>query len=553
MHTRALDIPQVASVKPFWPPLAVATIVMACSLLIVLQPFEFLVRHLKDDSFYYLKTANNIALGLGSTFDGINRTNGYHPLWMLNLVPIYWLLPHSPLDALRVVMILIAIYHTIAAVILYYLVSRLHNEIVGMIVGLAWALSPFVLRIDLNGMESALYALLLLLLTYRITIFFKDSAGRWKLRIEKKRSLLVLGMLVALCMLARLDAVFLCAAILISSGFATVRSHGLHKNIAVMGLFSAPICLLVGSYLLYNLISFGHLNTISGLIKSPAFPIPIQEFFMRLLWPIAPIYTRTGIVAAFSVLAVAFAIVLASLVMSRSLRTFTRLIWRRYDWLWIGALLLYAYISVSQTYIFNWYYVPMILLFTLIFADVLGIFIQSFKPNTIKITLAWMSASLVALYILIAASEFNARKNDTAYEAFHASVWIKKHLPENAIGAAWNAGVISYFSDRQIINLDGLINSYAYYDAMKRGEEPEFVINQHVAYVFDMYPVPASGNSGDFFPDGRWRRFLEPYYEYRYEAHNVGISSYFKTVFPTPEHDALFMFKVWKIVPPNNT
>src|SRR5215216_5421538 len=119
MHTRALDIPHLASDKPFWPPLAVALIVLGCSLLIVLQPVDVLVRHLKDDSFYYLKTANNIALGLGSTFDGINQTNGYHPLWMLNLIPIYCIIPRSPLVALRVVVITIAIYHTLAAVMLY--------------------------------------------------------------------------------------------------------------------------------------------------------------------------------------------------------------------------------------------------------------------------------------------------------------------------------------------------------------------------------------------------------------------------------------------------
>ena len=552
MLTGTIDTSRPKIGKLSWTSVAVAVIVLGCSLLIDLQPFEFLVRHLKDDSFYYLKTANNIALGLGSTFDGINRTNGYHPLWMLNLVPIYWLLPHSPLAALRVVVILLAIYHTISALILYYLVSRLHNEIVATMVGLAWALSPFVLRIDLNGMESALYALLLLLLTYNITLFCKDSAGRWRLRVEKKLSLLVLGTLVALCILARLDAIFLCAAIFVSSGFAAIRSYGLRKSSAIMCLFAAPICLLVGSYLLYNLISFGHLNTISGLIKSPAFPISIHEFFIRLLWPIAPIYTRIGAVAAFCICAIAFVIVFASLMISHSLRSFVRLAWWHYDWLWVGSLLLYVYISVSQTYIFSWYYVPMILLITLILADLLGIFIRSLKEHAIKSTLAWMSISIVVLYILIAASEFNARKNDTVYQAFQASAWIEKHLPENAIGAAWNAGVLSYFSGRPIINLDGLINSYAYYDAMKRGEEPEFVIKQHVAYVFDMYPVPVSGDSDNFFPDGRWRRFLVPYYEYRYEAHNVGISSYFKTIFPKPEHDALFMFKVWRIVLPNN-
>lgn len=28
-----------------------------------------------------MKTAVNLATGMGSTFDGINETNGYHPLW----------------------------------------------------------------------------------------------------------------------------------------------------------------------------------------------------------------------------------------------------------------------------------------------------------------------------------------------------------------------------------------------------------------------------------------------------------------------------------------
>ena len=36
-----------------------------------------------DDAFYYFGIARNVAHGHGSTFDGINPTNGYHPLWML--------------------------------------------------------------------------------------------------------------------------------------------------------------------------------------------------------------------------------------------------------------------------------------------------------------------------------------------------------------------------------------------------------------------------------------------------------------------------------------
>ncbi|MGZ4726103.1 MAG: hypothetical protein ACXWB2_00140, partial [Acidimicrobiales bacterium] len=38
-----------------------------------------------DDAFYYFGIARNVAHGHGSTFDGIDPTNGYHPLWMLVL------------------------------------------------------------------------------------------------------------------------------------------------------------------------------------------------------------------------------------------------------------------------------------------------------------------------------------------------------------------------------------------------------------------------------------------------------------------------------------
>jgi len=61
---------------------------------------ELLLNFTNDDAFFYLKTAANFATGLGSTFDGINPTNGYHPLWFLLLAGVYFFLnafhPVSP-------------------------------------------------------------------------------------------------------------------------------------------------------------------------------------------------------------------------------------------------------------------------------------------------------------------------------------------------------------------------------------------------------------------------------------------------------------------------
>src|SRR5262252_3931944 len=41
-----------------------------------------------DDSYYYLVTAKNAAHGFGFTFDQMNPTNGFHPLWGHVLVPL---------------------------------------------------------------------------------------------------------------------------------------------------------------------------------------------------------------------------------------------------------------------------------------------------------------------------------------------------------------------------------------------------------------------------------------------------------------------------------
>jgi hypothetical protein len=38
-------------------------------------------------------------------------------------------------------------------------------------------------------------------------------------------------------------------------------------------------------------------------------------------------------------------------------------------------------------------------------------------------------------------------------------------LPADAVIGAWNAGAIGYLSGRRVVNLDGLVNSWDYYQA----------------------------------------------------------------------------------------
>lgn len=41
----------------------------------------WLATHVQDDGYYYLEIAQRVVRGEGTTLDGINPTNGFHPLW----------------------------------------------------------------------------------------------------------------------------------------------------------------------------------------------------------------------------------------------------------------------------------------------------------------------------------------------------------------------------------------------------------------------------------------------------------------------------------------
>jgi len=86
------------------------TIVMSISLYAALSDAQNLSWHwfIRDDAYYYFKVAQNISEGQGSTFDGINPTNGYHPLWMLICVPIFALARVDLILPLRILLLVMS-------------------------------------------------------------------------------------------------------------------------------------------------------------------------------------------------------------------------------------------------------------------------------------------------------------------------------------------------------------------------------------------------------------------------------------------------------------
>jgi hypothetical protein len=162
----------------------------------------------RDDAYYYFKVAQNISEGHGSTFDGINKTNGYHPLWMLICVPIFALARLDLILPLRILFLLMSGLSVATAILLFRLIGRVFVPVIGALAALYWVFSVNVLvRFYKQGLETGIAAFFIVLFVYKLAEFERT----WRERPVSSRDLFILGIIGALVIFSRLDLVFLVA------------------------------------------------------------------------------------------------------------------------------------------------------------------------------------------------------------------------------------------------------------------------------------------------------------------------------------------------------
>src|ERR1700690_3825881 len=127
---------------------------------------------IRDDAYYYYKIALNIGEGHGSTFDGINPTNGYHPLWMLICIPIFSLARFDPILPLRILVVITGIIQIATSILLYRLLSGAVSPPAGMLAAIYWATDSYILVfLYKTGVESSIGLFFIVLLLYLIYKF----------------------------------------------------------------------------------------------------------------------------------------------------------------------------------------------------------------------------------------------------------------------------------------------------------------------------------------------------------------------------------------------
>ncbi|KAA0275405.1 MAG: hypothetical protein EDM79_07600 [Chloroflexi bacterium] len=206
----------------------------------------------RDDAYYYFKVAQNISEGHGSTFDGINITNGYHPLWLLVCIPVFALARFDIVLPLRVLLVVIAIIHSATSIIIYRLIRKHLSHAVAIAAAIFWSFNSYIhATVYEMGLETPIAAFFVLLTIYHLSKFESE----WRATNIPISRFAGLGLVAALAMFSRLDLVFFAALTGIWVVFrgAPIRYY-LPIDIAIISISMTSSVLLRTGFESYNTI-----------------------------------------------------------------------------------------------------------------------------------------------------------------------------------------------------------------------------------------------------------------------------------------------------------
>ncbi len=407
-----------------------------------------------DDAYYYYEIGHRLAEGQGSTFDGLHRTNGYHPLWLLVCAAVHLVLPPSEATARILLVVQVPfVFGGIAASIAALRWSRAHRADVALaaaVLGL-WLAVPILIRTHLNGLESAVVVavqggLLALTLRHGSALHTWPAGRRW-----------LLGGLLGLAILARTDGALLTPLILAWALPAAWRDRGAR---AVAGLVpvGVPPTLVLGAFLALNAWWFGTPMQVSGSLKR----VPPDGW--------------TALIAAGCLAAAAGVAWLAHRRAPEALPHVAHHLSATGWHAWF-LLAITTYYTGLQTFARQWYFAPAVLWATglvVALALDLGARARSDAPDKPPARAVLPLAGILGLPLLAGAvlTGWQLASPETVAVRLadrQAARWIDAHLPPDAVVASWDAGLIGYTARTPVVNLDGVVNDVAWLRELRAG------------------------------------------------------------------------------------
>jgi hypothetical protein len=435
----------------------------------------------EDDFYYYLKVAQNVASGFGSTFNGITRTNGYHPLYFVVLVCIC-----------KVSTSLVGIFRGlwlvwVAAAAATFLTGRKLLERPGSGPFLTNALALVFLitciHIFCQGMEITLT----LPLGLGLLLAFRSQPAYWSLG----RSVAI-GLLAALTVLSRLDAVFLVLLLLVFTLAEREQRRGIgYRQVSGFAIGGAPLLL---AYFAFNRLYFHTWMPISGAAKQ----------LKSSPWPTLTALKSGGLNTKFLVVFLVYAVVAFWLVRKR-LAPGERPVLAAaaaFPFLQMGALSL-----LSDWPLWGWYY------YTLRFALLAGLvlLLALFGSAWVSRQPQWIKAAAygLALVLFLRAHFKKEPQMEMIYDvALQIQGFEQSHPGVYAMGGG--AGMAGYVLGAPMVQTEGLMMDPGYLLHIRHRDDLATTLR---SYGVRYYIVSEAIGSTEFAKQRDGKCFLaqEPY------------------------------------------
>jgi hypothetical protein len=450
-----------------WMRIALAIgIVAALRFVVVLvryDPYAIAKYFMADDAFYYFQVAKNLAVGLGSTFDGVHVTNGYHPLWLLISAAAFRVVGGS--DAALMILYALQVTMLVVSALFLYLGLREIDRLAAVLTFALFLASTAIGGVLFVGMESApaflLASWLLMLALRRGRRFFVPTS--WQEAIEIL--LLLLGL-----SLARLEAGLVAALWLITAFVLDARSGG-RARLRIAGV-ALGLSAVAVTYVVVNLRLVGMPLPISGYVKaghlaSPEFAARVfglhRDTFAGLMSPPGQMRWAADARMVAALIGVAGLIMLVRELL-RHEADHLRALW---PFLAFGV----AFVAISSIVTggsYGWYRWPALLCGVLATFAVVRAWLALRRSPSV-----WPAAVLLVAALSTGASWYRTVGPRTLADwapmpgiAMDYTVrFIREQIPPGDRMGGISSGIFTYFSRRPIENLEGLANGVEFYRA----------------------------------------------------------------------------------------
>jgi len=436
-------------------------------------PERYFYYLISDDAYYYFSIARNLVSRGMLSADGITLTNGFHPLWLFVITPIFFFFQKHPWFSIHLVLTVSAVFDTLAAFLIYKTLERLGKEKTGFWAAAFYLVNPWGLLHTMNGLETAQNNFFLALLVY-----LSVCANREWL----KTSWFFFGAVCGLALLSRTDNVFAVTILMVYLLWGTRNFLPVAKSILVA-------LSLISSWLVYNFITFGTLIQTSGT----AYPWHYHQQYLNehktyFSSALVPFLLKMGFYNfaenAFHYGSWILALVIAGILLYR-LRNWPER-YRPLLWTLIATALFAAFHIFIRWSVRPWYSQAVFVMTLPLVALTLE------KVNRNLIALGFIFSILAGSFWIFTATRFKlADRSKVMMEMIYTKV------PSGEVVGAFNSGYLQYFTDRRVINLDGLANNevLSYYKSING---LEYFRRKDIRWLIDT-PAYLAGLFGSYF------------------------------------------------------